>query len=269
MAKVRQPSAAASTRRFLAQLRRARFDEAGGPIYRQLADAISGAIDGARLDPRHRLPPERELALGVGVSRDTLRQALLELQRHGRVERTVGRSGGTFVAEPKVNRQLSRYAGLAAQLDEQRIPSSARVLMARERPASPAIAAALEIRSGEPVYEIRRVRLANSRPVALERTHYPVTRLPGLLERPLDGSLDALLRADYGVAAATAVEHLEPIAAGPEEVEALGVATGAPLMYVERISYEADGRPLEYGQDVYRGDRTRMIVVGAASAIKR
>ncbi|MFI9558601.1 GntR family transcriptional regulator [Nonomuraea endophytica] len=238
------------------------LDEDGGALYMQIVDAVVAAVAQGRLGPGDRLPAERDLAQEIGVSRDTLRQALRELQRHGHVVRTVGRGGGTFVAEPKVRRNLSRYSGLADELREQDMKPAARVLSARGRSASPAIAAALGVEPGEPVHEIVRVRLADDRPVALEHTYYALALFPGLLDHPLDGSIYELLRAVYGHTPVRAVEYLEPILAGPEETAALDVEEGAPLMYIERIAYDDADRPVEFGRDVYRGDRTRMVVWG-------
>lgn len=234
--------------------------EDGGPLYAQIADAVRAAISGGRLRTGDRLPAERDLAVQLGVSRVTVRQAMNRLERHGLVERTVGRTGGTFVAEPKIERDLSHYAGLADQLERQQIDVAARVLSAGVRTASPAIAGALGLPAASPVYEIVRVRLANGRPVALEHTNYSTSRYPGLLEHPLDGSTYAILRAHYGGAPERAVEYLEPMAAGPEEAEALDVPAGTPLLHVERIGYDAGGAPVEFSREVFRGDRTRMVV---------
>jgi GntR family transcriptional regulator len=230
-------------------------------MYAQIADAIAAAIGDARLLPGDRLPPERELATGLGVSRDTIRQALQELSRHGHVRREVGRTGGTFIAEPKIRHRLQPYAGMSDQLREQRIDGGFRVISARERTAGPAIAAALSLEPGGQVAEIYRVRLAAGRPVSLERNSFPAKRFPGLLGFPLDGSIYQVLRTHYHEVPVQAIEYLEPILAGPEEAEALEVEEGAPLMFVERIAYAKDGEPLEFSRDVFRGDRTRMVVV--------
>lgn len=238
------------------------LDEARGPLYAQIADAVVAAIASGALSPGDRLPAERELARELGVSRDTLRQALRELQRHGHVARTVGRGGGTFVAEPKLDRNLSRFSGLADEQREQGIEVVARVLSATLRSAGPAVAAALEIEPGEPLHEIVRVRLAKGRPVALEHTYYAAVRFPGLLDHPLEGSIHELLRTLYGQRPIRAVEYLEPILAGADEAAALEIEEGAPLMFVERIAYDEADRPVEFGRDVYRGDRTRMVVWG-------
>ena len=57
-----------------------------------------------------------------------------------------------------------------------------------------------------------------------------------------------------------AVERLEPVVADAEEGAVLGVKAGAPLLLVERVAYSTAGVPLEYARDLFRGDRTRVLV---------
>jgi hypothetical protein len=76
----------------------------------------------------------------------------------------------------------------------------------------------------------------------------------------LDGSLYELLEEKYGERPHRAKESLEPVCAGVREAEALGVGEGAPLMLVERTAYSRAGRPLEFARDLFRGDRTRVVV---------
>src|SRR6185312_7285549 len=117
-----------------------------------------------RLAPGDRLPTEQDLAEWLGVSRMTLRHALAELAQRGLVTRSVGR-GGTFVAEPKVEQDLTVLAGFSEQLRRHGLVAGARVLAAAEIRASAAAAAALEINVGAPVYEVRRLRLAGGQPI--------------------------------------------------------------------------------------------------------
>jgi hypothetical protein len=71
----------------------------GATVYGQIEDWLAEAIGAGRLAPGERMPSEQDLAAWFGVSRMTLRQALAKLARRGLVTRTVGRRGGTFVAE--------------------------------------------------------------------------------------------------------------------------------------------------------------------------
>lgn len=257
---------------FVARLGGFRIENDGPSRYQQIAEAVESAILAGRLSPGDRLPPERDLAGALEVSRDTVRQALLELQRHGLLTRSVGRYGGTHVAEPKVAVPADgadrRFGGFSDQLRDQKVAGAAKVLVSRARTATPAVAAALEIVPGAPVHELHRIRFADGVPVALERTSYPSERLPGLLEHDLEGSMYEILRTAYDRHPTRAIEYLEPILAGPDEVANLQVPAGAPLLYVERVAYDEAGTPLEFSRDVFRGDRTRMVVVGSGIETK-
>ena len=229
-------------------------------MHGQIEDWLADAIAAGRLAPGDRLPTEQDLAAWLGVSRMTLRHALAELAQRGLVTRTVGRSGGTFVAEPKVEQDLTILAGFSEQLRRHGLVAGARVLAAAEIRASAAAAAALEIGLGAPVYEVRRLRLAGGQPILIEHSLFPAERCPGLLGYRLDGSLYDLLSEKYGQRPHRARESLEPVCAGVREAEALGVAEGAPLMLVERTAYARSGLPLEFARDLFRGDRTRVVV---------
>lgn len=64
-------------------------------LYQQVADQIRTVIEESRFAPGTRLPPERELALQLGVSRPSLREALIALEIEGRVEIRMG--SGVYV----------------------------------------------------------------------------------------------------------------------------------------------------------------------------
>ncbi len=232
----------------------------GTTVHAQIEDWLAGEIAVGALVPGDQLPTEQDLARWFGVSRATLRHALAELARRGLVTRTVGRHGGTFVAAPKLEQDLTTLAGFSEQLRRHGMVAGARVLSASVRPAGPAAGAALQLGEGDEVYEIRRIRLADGRPIVLERSLFPAGRFPGLLDSRLDGSLYELLEVRYGLRPHRARESLEPVTAGVREAEALEIAEGAPLMLVERTAYARSGEPVEFARDLFRGDRTRVVV---------
>ena len=232
----------------------------GTTVHAQIEDWLAGEIAVGALRPADRLPTEQDLAAWFGVSRMTLRHALGELARRGLVTRAVGRNGGTFVAEPKLEQDLTTLAGFSEQLRLHGLVAGARVLAATQRLAGPAAAAALELADGEEVYEVRRLRLADGRPMVLERSQFPARLFPGMLDCRLDGSLYELVSERFGQRPHRAKESFEPVIAGVRESEALEVEEGAPLMLVERIAYSQSGQPLEYARDLLRGDRTRVVI---------
>ena len=205
---------------------------------------IEQAIATGRLAPGDRLPPERALAEEHGVSRMTVRQALQTLEARGLLRRAIGRNGGSFVAQPKVQRDLGTFSGLSEQLARQGIVAGARVVSAVE--------------SGSAI-EIVRVRLADGEPFALERSSFPADRFRGLLDLDLTGSLYDLLDEHFDAAPVRAVERIEPVLADSDEAAALGLRVGAPLMLVDRVAYDDEGLAVETARDVFRGDRTRIV----------
>src|SRR5580700_5156634 len=132
----------------------------GTTVHGQIEDWLAGEIAVGALVPGDRLPTEHDLAAWFGVSRMTLRHALAELARRGLLTRAVGRHGGTFVAAPKLEQDLTTLAGFSEQLRRHGMVAGARVLSATARPAGPAAGAALEIGGDGQAFEIRRIRLA-------------------------------------------------------------------------------------------------------------
>jgi GntR family transcriptional regulator len=96
--------------------------------------------------------------------------------------------------------------------------------------------------------------------MALESSHLPAARFPGLLSRlRRESSLYALLTEHYGVEPVEAEETIETASAAPREAELLQVDIGAPILVLGRHSFAADGEPIEYVRSWYRGDRYRFV----------
>lgn len=230
------------------------------PLHLTIAEQIGAAIASGALEAGARLPPERQLAASFGVSRMTVRQALGALERDGLLRRVVGRAGGTFVSESKVERRPASTAGLSAELRRQGLAAGAEVISVTVEPARRRTASALEIARGERVVVIVRLRLAGGKPLAIERSSLPVGRFPAIEDMDLDGSLYEVMGERFDLRPVKVVERLETAEARPSDARALGIRRGAPLLLVERVGYAADGTPVEFARDRFRGDRTRMVI---------
>jgi len=224
-----------------------------GPTAQAARERLLAELPG----PGERLGAERELAERLGVSRSTIRAALADLER--------GRAGGIFVADRKVERDLTSLTGLPAYLRRQGFQAAARVLSTATVEADADAAAALGLSAGGLVLEVVRVRLADGDPISLERALFPAERFPGLLDRSLGGSLYELLQSDFGLEPGEAEERIEVVAAGSAEARLLDLARGAPLLAVARTAWDSAGEAFERSHDLFRADRAR-IVVRARSA---
>jgi len=228
------------------------------PAYLRIEDELAERIEAGALAPGARIPTERDLAAGLGVSRMTVRAALERLARRGLVVRRQG--SGTVVADPKLRQDASHLRGFFEATVGQGVLPVSRVIERTERPATRHLAQVLALRAGDPVYEIVRVRSARGVPVVLETSFFPARVVPGLLGGDLEReSIYRLMARDHGARPVRAVQSLEPIAASPAEAALLDVEPGSPLMLVERTSWDDGNRPVEHARDLYRGDRTRFV----------
>ncbi len=216
-------------------------------------------IESGELAPGSALPAERELAAHLGVSRVTLRQGLSLLEAEGLLRRR--RGSGTFVSGPApASRQLGLLSSFSDEVRAQGGVPGARVLQfARTRPA-PQEALSLGLAPGAEVYRLRRLRTSDGEPMAVEQSTLPAALVGPLTPADVtDASLYALLSARQ-LAPARALRHLRAQNADAELAALLGVEKGAALLTTERVSWLADGRPVEYARACYRGDRSDFVM---------
>jgi GntR family transcriptional regulator len=206
--------------------------------------------------PLERLPSEHELVREHSISRITARQALAELERAGLVFRRQGR--GSFVARPAVVQHLTRLSGLGEAMSGQGLSSTSRVLRTAATRASTAVGSRLGVALGAPVFEIRRLRLVDGSPVSLDVSFFPLD-LGRRLAREDLGRRDIfwLLEDACGMDLGAADCEIGAVAAEGEIAMTLGVPGGTPLVFIDRLTYDAAGRPIDYEHLYVRADRFR------------
>jgi GntR family transcriptional regulator len=229
------------------------------PLHHQVYLDLKAGLDNGVYLAGDRLPPERELAVRYGCSLITVRRALYELTREGRLERTPGR--GTFVLRPRIDRDLADTNSFAEEMARLGLDAQTKVLAARSEPAGEAVAAALQLLPGAPTLYLERLRLASGEPLLLEMVHLPAERFGGLLASDLErGSLYELLTRHYGTPIAMARETLEPVLLKSREARLLNQRIRSPALLVEGVAFTAAGVPVEFSRTYVRADRTRYYV---------
>lgn len=225
-----------------------------GTKHKGTREALEALLD--TLSVGDALPPERVLAADLGVSRMTLRRALDDLWRMGKVIRRQG--AGTFVAEPKIAQMLTVTSFSQDMLARGLTPTS-RTLSMERIDAGPRLASRLEVPAGEPLLRIRRLRLADGTPMAIETLHVPAASVPGLGADDLeDTSFYALLARRYGIHLTRGTQVIEPTVTDSEEADLLACPPHSPAFLFERTSYGSDDTPVEFVRSVYRGDRYKL-----------
>jgi GntR family transcriptional regulator len=231
-----------------------------GLLHTQIANAVASSITLGHFRSGDRLPPERELAKEFGVNRLTVRQALGELQLRKLIHRRTGRNGGTFIAEPIIEYDLTTFAGFSEQAQRLGRVASSRVLRTDKVLADEQTADDLQLAPGAEVYEIDRLRFADELPVLLEHSSFPAEQFAGLLGEALHGSIYDVLDRRYGARPVRAVERITPISANVKTARLLDVTRGTPLLRVERVAFDVNGLPVVSARDILRADRSRMLV---------
>lgn len=205
-----------------------------------------------RLDHGAALPAERDLAARWGVARMTLRRATDELVLAGLVTREHGR--GTFVVRPKMPQQMAMMSFSDAMRERGVVPGS-RVLDFRALRVAGYHSRSLRIPAADPVVRFTRLRLADDEPIGLETTWVAADQVPGLTASHLAGSWYELLARRYHVHIMTGTSVIDIAYASEREAAQLGCAAGSGLFRIETTSYGPTGHVVDFGIDLFRGDR--------------
>jgi GntR family transcriptional regulator len=222
------------------------------PIYYQLEKAIKELIEKKELVPGDVIPSEREFAEMYSISRMTVRQAINHLVNEGYLIRKRGK--GTFVAE----RERAKAMGLTSFLEDMKqrgLQPEAKVLEFKVLPAEPLSARKLQIEEYAPIYKVITIRSADQEPMAFETSYMPVSLMPTLTKETVEKSLYDYIENTLMLRIDRASQTLEAAAAKKKVAEMLEIEENDPVLLVKRVSYLEDGRPFEFVDSVYRGDR--------------
>lgn len=226
-------------------------DDGAGPLYLRLTRTIGGAIDVGALKPGESLPPEREMAALTGLSRVTVRKAVQTLVEAGRLVQR--RGSGTFVAPrvEKVEQALSLLTSFTEDMARRGKTVESVWLSRAVHAPSPEEVMALGLAARDRVARLERVRMADGVPLAIERATLSTAILPD--PEAVGASLYAVL-AERGCRPVRAVQRISAANLGAADAALLEVPQGAATLRIERISYLASGRVVEFTRSLYRGD---------------
>jgi GntR family transcriptional regulator len=230
------------------------------PLYHQLMEKIRQEIESGNWQPGQLIPSEAELCKTHDISRAVVRQALKELEYQGFLIRKQGK--GTYVAKPAISYHLAqRLLGFYEDMVSKGTKPISKVLKQEVIKATGDVATQLEIKPGEDVIAIERLRLVNDEPIVLVMSYLPNHLCPGLINENLRAnSLYELLEGKFGLKLTHGYRTIMAVAADSRQSNLLGIKKGSPLISFDGVTYLEDGRPIEWYQSVHRGDRGKFIV---------
>jgi GntR family transcriptional regulator len=221
-------------------------------LYTQIRDELRQRIIAGDYAPHERLPSEAELTKAFAVSRITVRHALRELHAEGLIFSVQGK--GTFVSKPKAVQNIQRLQGFEESMQDKGYEASAVLVSMTERLPPDAVRSAFGLGPNENTVEIKRVRYLNREPVSVDLSYFPLDVGSRLYGRDVTHDIFTLLENDLGIPLGAADIKLEAVLASDEVMHLLGMDDGEPVLRVERLTFDASGRPIDFEYLSYRGN---------------
>lgn len=221
------------------------------PLWAQVQSDITRRIKRGEFEGVD-FPGEHQLVAEYDVSRHTVREALRALRESGLLEG--GRGRPTRVAPQEISQAQGTLYSLFSSVERtgHRPSSEVRVLEAR---ADGVVAARLGLEESTPLVHLERLRLSDGEPLAIDRVWLPAQIAAPLLEADLTHtSVYAELERCCGIRLTGGREQVRAVVPSAEEQRLLGIGPGVAGLHVERVG-ELRGRPVEWRQTLFRGDR--------------
>ncbi|NRG16954.1 phosphonate metabolism transcriptional regulator PhnF [Rhizobiales bacterium] len=232
----------------------------GVAIWRQIAEQLRAEILSGRLGANGgKLPTETDLAARFGVNRHTVRRAIASLTADGLLRADQGR--GTFVADRLIDYPISPRTRFSEIIAAQSREPHGRLLSSTVEPASAYIAERLGVAEGTPLLRIETIGDADGIPLTRSSSWFDRARFPNLAADFVEtGSVTiALERAGAGDYRRKETRISAEIV-DPEEAKLLEIAVGQPVLVVEALNAEPDGRPSHLTQSRLVAARMQLVV---------
>jgi GntR family transcriptional regulator len=235
---------------------------AARPRHQRIADELRQLIAAGTLQPGDPLPSEHSLMQQFGVSRGTVRQARAALRADGSIGGSQGRK--LFVRGAPLTQPLGELVSFTSWVRSLGKEPRGQVISFESASGSEEVAAALELEVGDPIRRLVRVRSADGELLLIERTFFPETIGALLSDVDLEehSVYDQLAR--RGITVASARHLIDAVEASEADARILGIVAGRALLRVQRHAFDADGRPVEWSDDRYRGDRLNFAIENRA-----
>ncbi len=218
------------------------------PLYMQLQKRIREAVAEGVLKSGDTIPPEREIANALNVSRVTVRRAIDDLVKEGLFTKRQG--AGTFVSD-RVQQPLN-YLKSFSEVMAERGKTVGSVWLDRSLGlATEEEQKSLNLSAADEVVRLYRLRTSDGQPMALELASLPRKFLDNPFEIS-DSLYDTLARS--GNRPVKALQKIRAIAIDEKRAKLLNIEVNSAVLYIERLGQLKDGTPMEFTCSYFPGD---------------
>lgn len=228
------------------------------PIHKSVPSYLRQFIREQRLKANSRLPSERFLLQTFGSSRVTIRETLGRLEAEGLIYRQNRK--GWFVSPPRFQIDLTRKIDFTAMaLAQSRVPST-EVLHIRRVTAPVKMLEPLELARGAMVYELRRVRALDGRPIMMEDIYLNARQFDGIELHDLNGSITRVQREQFGAQFTSELSTIRVVTLSEKQAGSLSVNPGAPCLNILRTRFDERRKPIDYNIEHWLHNSIEMTV---------
>lgn len=230
------------------------------PYYQQIVDQVQALIKSNTVREGDVFHSEGEVASALGVSKMPVRQAFLKLRSEGLLVIEKGRR--PVIGSSRLPWNFQQLRGFTEEMTRKGLVPSAKLLSLKTVAADGDIAKALNLKVGEPIFSLHRLRYVNGKPVALVISYMPTVLFPNLTEQDLShSSLYRLFEKTYGRKLSWAEEEIGASAATEEQASMLETSPGKPLLFVRETTYDMQRTAIEHSHSWLRADRYSATVI--------
>ncbi len=205
------------------------------------------------------LPSERLLGERFGVSRVTIRRAVAEIEQEGLLYRIQGK--GAFICKEKIPQYLAKLTSFSDDMRTRDLRPDSRILALESITAGSYVAEMLKIDPGDPVVLLKRLRLADGEPMAIETCYIRNEIGAVIMDTIADGvSLYKLFADTCGIKLKYALQSIEISTLKSWEKKLLGNESPPYALFIKRQTFDIENVPVEYVESKYRSDRYRFHV---------
>lgn len=223
-------------------------------IYQQLVKAIGAG----RYAAGETLPSEHELTMAFSASRETIRKALNMLSEHGYIQKIQGK-GSVVLDVGRLDFPVSGVTSFQELNHALGIQAKTEVIQFEELLADYDVAAKLEIKEGEPVFQVARVRIIDDERIILDKDLFSAAAVPGLTKELSCGSIYRFIEEELGLSISFAKKEIVVETASAEDVNCLDVQEGNHIVVVRSFTYLDDATLFQYTESRHRPDRFRFV----------
>ena len=227
------------------------------PLYYQIRENLREKIQNHEYTPGSMIPSEAELCQLYGVSRVTVRRAVLDLVQEGLLTRGKGR--GTFVEECYGLTAVGGVQSFTQELLGLNMRPAAKLLSCKVHKASRSLREKLALCEGDEVITVSRLRLSDNEPCMVEVMNFPYKPVVGLENEDLSQSIYHLLKTRYNLEVVYAKDIMEPIIIGEYESNLLELTMPSAGLRTYRFGYDANHNPIEYSTHILPGKKCTLV----------